>query len=805
MDVKIGIVEDRDDPLKLGRCRVRINGIHTNDANILPTSDLPWSTTLQPTTSAALSGIGSSLGLLQGSMVLVFPLDSTQQNWVILGSIAGVSTTNANISIDSFSQLKSELMITPPEIPPPNLVQLPDGTQVDPATTNNIPPNSQIVEQGYIGTLTLSQVQTLKDTIAKSESQGSGGYQAENSLGFLGLYQFGAGFLEDMSYLKSGSLKAIRNNLAIVSDPNNWTGKNNIVSKEAFKNSPSTQESVMDSMLKRNYTALCRNGCLSDQTPPEKVAGALMAAHLKGSGPSKSNPGAVDLIRDGIDSSDANGTSCLSYYKKGYACIAGTDTVELPTVSNINSQAVDRYSKGGVNQYDISPNGNGTPKLGFRDPSGKYPLASHMNLPDTPNIASGLSVSTSIVGAKESSRETGIPVANGSVTWDQSPCPYNAVYPYNHAYQSESGHCLEFDDSPNGERVHLYHKAGSFIEIDSEGNRVDKIVGSRTIIIEEDELVYIKGSGHITVDGSISIKAGGGCHIEVAGDAEIVVNGNMDQKISGDYNLDVGGSINMTGSGFYATSNGELNLLASAIFAADGMMNEIGSGMAMPANSAITGNFSPSITTPKPVSRNDSMAFALEDTPESKLLAINGKPMNASKTDLTDPPILPIVTGACGFTSLSYDTQLTANFKLKDLCKDGSFPFNGQRGLSAEEIACNSKQLCLNVIEILYSKYADKGIMINSCIRPVNNGKSQHEIGAAADIGFSKIRGTPTQNAQMYAIAQEIKGLVSFDQLLLEYRGDHCWIHISYSPTPRRQVLTLLNDVTYSQGLTLLT
>ena len=787
MDVKIGIVEDRDDPLKLGRCRVRINGIHTNDANILPTSDLPWSTTLQPTTSAALSGIGSSLGLLQGSMVLVFPLDSTQQNWVILGSIAGVSTTNANISIDSFSQLKSELMITPPEIPPPNLVQLPDGTKVDPATTNNIPPNSQIVEQGYIGTLTLSQVQTLKDTIAKSESQGSGGYQAENSLGFLGLYQFGAGFLEDMSYLKSGSLKAIRNNLAIVSDPNNWTGKNNIVSKEVFKNSPSTQESVMDSMLKRNYTALCRNGCLSDQTPPEKVAGALMAAHLKGSGPSKSNPGAVDLIRDGIDSSDANGTSCLSYYKKGYACIAGTDTVELPTVSNINSQASDRFSTGGANKYDVSPNGNGTPKLGFRDPSGKYPLASHMNLPDTPNIASGLSVSTSIVGAKESSRETGIPVANGSVTWDQSPCPYNAVYPYNHAYQSESGHCLEFDDSPNGERVHLYHKAGSFIEIDSEGNRVDKIVGSRTIIIEEDELVYIKGSGHITVDGSISIKAGGGCHIEVAGDANLKVSGNLNQQVSGSYNLNVAGDINMRAGG---------NILedATQIHLNDGMASSVNLG----------GSFSPSITTPTPVSRNDSMAFALEDTPESKALATNGKPMNASKTDLTDPPILPIVTGACGFTSLSYDTQLTSNFKLKDLCLDGSFAFNGQRGLSAEAIACNLKQLSLNIAEPLFAKYADKGIKINSAFRPVLNGRSQHETGAAMDIGFTKIRGTPTQNEQMFNIAQEIKNLVPFDQLLLEYRGDHCWIHISYSPTPRRQVLTLLNDVTYSQGLTLL-
>ena len=38
----IGVVEDRTDPEKLGRCRVRIFGIHTDDIVAIPTEDLPW-------------------------------------------------------------------------------------------------------------------------------------------------------------------------------------------------------------------------------------------------------------------------------------------------------------------------------------------------------------------------------------------------------------------------------------------------------------------------------------------------------------------------------------------------------------------------------------------------------------------------------------------------------------------------------------------------------------------------------------------------------------------------------------------
>ena len=38
-----GVVEDRNDPQKLGRLRVRCVGIHTDNTDDLPTADLPWS------------------------------------------------------------------------------------------------------------------------------------------------------------------------------------------------------------------------------------------------------------------------------------------------------------------------------------------------------------------------------------------------------------------------------------------------------------------------------------------------------------------------------------------------------------------------------------------------------------------------------------------------------------------------------------------------------------------------------------------------------------------------------------------
>jgi hypothetical protein len=86
----IGVIEDRNDPVQLGRVRVRCFGWHTEDKGQIPTDTLPWAIPLQGITSPALNGMGQSpTGLVEGSWVVGFFLDGENaQEPVIMGSFA---------------------------------------------------------------------------------------------------------------------------------------------------------------------------------------------------------------------------------------------------------------------------------------------------------------------------------------------------------------------------------------------------------------------------------------------------------------------------------------------------------------------------------------------------------------------------------------------------------------------------------------------------------------------------------------------------------------------------------------------
>ena len=93
----VGVVEDRNDPMKVGRYRVRIQGYHTPDKSILKTEDLPWAMTIQPVGSAAVSGVGhDGTGLVTGSTVVGFFTDEECQLPIIMGSLGGVDTQLPN-------------------------------------------------------------------------------------------------------------------------------------------------------------------------------------------------------------------------------------------------------------------------------------------------------------------------------------------------------------------------------------------------------------------------------------------------------------------------------------------------------------------------------------------------------------------------------------------------------------------------------------------------------------------------------------------------------------------------------------
>jgi hypothetical protein len=89
-----GVVEDILDPEEMGRVRVRVFGFHSPSRQDIPTSSLPWATPLLPTTSASMSGVGTSgTGLLPGSWVVGFFRDGESgQDPLILGSIPSISS-----------------------------------------------------------------------------------------------------------------------------------------------------------------------------------------------------------------------------------------------------------------------------------------------------------------------------------------------------------------------------------------------------------------------------------------------------------------------------------------------------------------------------------------------------------------------------------------------------------------------------------------------------------------------------------------------------------------------------------------
>ena len=88
----VGVVEDRSDPKRLGRLKVRCLGYHTEDLLKLETKDLPWAHVMNPITSATVSGVGQSpLGAIEGSWVVGFFQDGADaQMPVIIGTLPGV-------------------------------------------------------------------------------------------------------------------------------------------------------------------------------------------------------------------------------------------------------------------------------------------------------------------------------------------------------------------------------------------------------------------------------------------------------------------------------------------------------------------------------------------------------------------------------------------------------------------------------------------------------------------------------------------------------------------------------------------
>jgi hypothetical protein len=237
---------------------------------------------------------------------------------------------------------------------------------------------------------------------------------------------------------------------------------------------------------------------------------------------------------------------------------------------------------------------------GFYDPNGVYPK--YKDEVDTNRLAVNDEAQPHLgLELRKLTRKTGVPTADfdeveninhvadhtisasDSDVWSQPMVPYNAVYPYNHVFESESGHIMEIDDTKDNERLFTSHRTGTSQEISPDGTQVNIIKSDHYNIVSGKRQEVIEGNADITIGGrhkiyinkdgatdnhyDIQIGPNASVNIQVdKGDMNVVlkqgkmntnVNGDYNMKVTGDYNVDVEGNRNVYVNG---TTTDETNL-----------------------------------------------------------------------------------------------------------------------------------------------------------------------------------------------------------------------------------------------------
>ena len=1013
-----GIVENRSDPLELGRCQVRVVGLHTHDKNLLPTSDLPWCATMQPTTSAAMNGIGyAPIGPVEGTSVVVSFLDDTLQQGLILGSVGGIATEPVPIDFDDSGPIqkqdKATQTVSLRSVPGPttgNKLKFYDPISGRTDITDKIEANMRITGYGIDYGTTVVSIDSGTEITISTHVRDFG----EN------IVEFDPPLASAKSVIESKT-NVTASTLAEKADPVKTTPVNGEIPTlpplPEFKNTQTKASEGIKALISAcdkvglttkeqkcallgiaggesgwipknegyNYSPdrLKQIFSFATDADVEKYSNAQKKGMPREEffswcyGPTKRGKGYFGHTSDemagkyfGRGFIQLTGYSNYKKYndlanKMGLNIDIVNDPDSLDTDINVSAIVAALYIKDrtpksininahpdyfyaakkavGVNSPDIaarklkyyeyfygketgggvqkdagpaSPDFNNDPNassdpgpsiksittgsfgLGFRDPNNKYPLKEYIGESDVNRLARGI-IDGTIVKLKDAQRKFNIPKAGGMGSWDQPLPAYGAKYPFNKVMETEGGHIQEFDDTPGQERIHTYHRAGTFTEVDANGTQVNYIVGDNFILMEQNGCIHVAGECNITVDGNTNIFARTDANIQVAqnatvevgnvlkigsaNDTELAVGGDFKIKVAGemsveaegiyhksgyDYNVQAGGDVNVKGSGVSQEAQSEINIKAgSAIKASGATVNvkgsgavnvdygtyNLGTGAAASAGSAADSK-SVALTPPaageplnSTIQYSESPPRQFEeravietpddwDTPEGRAQA-----NKVAQTEGVVGAAAPVASEEGGTITGGSGVQVEVNKDLINSTKDFTNDYrlsknivlgmmidggvggkhrltpqmlkpnaNAQERLyTVQEIVGNLADTANNVLEqiidILPGGLAgyNRQWKINSGYRlkgvvPNESPTSDHCKGHCIDIGLM----LPDKNLKTYELVQQIEKLITYDQIILEYRHPtSVWIHIGYRRNNNRKMaFTMVNDKTYKRN-----
>lgn len=813
-----GVVESRDDdPKKLGRCKVRIVGLHSEDNVILPTKDLPWAYPMMPVHSASMSGIGfSPTGIVEGTWCAINFRDEDMQHPVIIGTVGGIpeddnvlpSVTTVTYKVTKQETLKDS-----------------SGNEVIDGTGNPVVTGPTTIETVTEPTVPMTDIKKPSSlTVSNAGIQFIMGQEALSSL-VKGRNVFTKKSVDPntpiFSYQDSGGVWTIGYGSTILMDGSKVGPDTVIFAKDApsLLNKHVTAE--IESQLKKKLVAPVTQqmyDALVDMAYNGGVYG-LMASDVFSSVNTGKYKDAAALIpfwkntvkgvvNKGLQNRRAAEQEMFLSGGIPNASFTDVDKQEKPPVVVDPKVVTTPTTTGETTVTEIVTTNDAN---GFKDPNGKYPTKTLINEPDTHRLARSEHLYESIVFAKEAARTKHVRKfnwINKKEEWNQPEIPFNAKYPYNHTRVTESGHVEEWDDTKDCERIHRYHKAGTYEEIDRNGTRVTRIVGDNYEILER--------NGNLVVKGAVTINVVGNADIRVENDLNLEVLGNMKTRVTGDYEVRTQGEIKFhaegdikvetfTNIGIHADADLNIEAVGNIVESAERIdlnpggppspirapeewekrvdLPEFGDLIVITRTAEDNVNYESPSEGDSRVYREQATIrgdFNPDDQPAAPKTVETASPSAPPPLDVKTTPMVPVDTNIVGDITLGM--QLSPNFKLSNLAK--SIPTD-QAGKTAAQMVGNLKWIANNILEPILARFPNMVLTSGWRSDAANKGlvgaskKSDHLIGAAVDMQFTGFNPKKT-----FETAQIIQSMIpTYNQILVEYKGSSMWLHVAaYGP-----------------------
>ncbi|AFU64090.1 baseplate hub subunit and tail lysozyme [Salmonella phage STML-198] len=565
----VGVVEDRMDPLKQGRVRVRVIGLHPfqkvqGPVSGMPTEDLPWMSVLQPITSASMSGIGGSVtGPVEGTHVYGHWLDKYRTNGLVMGTY-GVNARVRPNTTEGFSD--------------------PTG-QYPRYLGNDTNLLNQGGEAGFESIPNVIQDNNL-DTAINPDDTDLSNIPEDNNPNYT---------IEAMLRRDEGL------RLKVYWDTEGYPtiGIGHLIMRQRVRDMAQINK-VLSNQVGREV-----KGNPGSITMDE--ASALFAKDL------------ADMQRD-IKTNSKVGPVYVKMNKSRQMALENMSfQMGVGGVANFTNMLKAMDEGRWKDAYNESRN-----SLWFQQTKGRASrvsmiiLTGNMESYGVPvNPVQGKSVGAQLATVKASVNPSDPPIPSDSrILFKEPVSSYKGQYPYVHTMETESGHIQEFDDTPGYERYRLVHPTGTYEEVAPDGrrtrktvndlydiangdgnylvsgdkkvnvgadetyynmaNRLHQIDGNNILFIRGDETKTVEGDGTLYVKGNIKIVVDGNADILVKGDAKTQVEGNHDYTVNGNVKWTVNGSVNMTVAGNWSETMSSMSSIAQGQYTIDGSRVDIG-------------------------------------------------------------------------------------------------------------------------------------------------------------------------------------------------------------------------------------